>query len=396
MRSEKVSPDYSNVRVLIYGAGGRQALPVCKGFFDLGCHVTAYCGSKLDTGYLTRYVTERILFDERDAGNADIYEYGVRYIKSGNYDLVVPLGDDGAKFLSSRKAELSAFAKIAVNDSEVFQYAIDKSKTMHVCMKHGVSAPVTLESDDPLDEIDRGVISFPVAVKPKTAVGSIGFNIFREREPLARYLDGYDNANGPLLVQEYVEQGDCPQYRADLFRDRDGSYKAALAGKVTRWYPLDGGSGIYAETIHDEAILNNCKCLLDAIGWNGYANIDMVWDKREGRAKILEINGRTGASIMLDYAAGINMSRLILENELGMPVTDMTDYPDGAKVSCFLPDLLWLVKSPSRFKTSPSWFSRRGIRDTIFSWRDPLPFLGFLLTSVSSYASSMRSRKRYS
>jgi Fe2+ transport system protein B len=37
---------YKGKTVLIFGASGRQAVPVIKGFYDLGCNVTAYCASK--------------------------------------------------------------------------------------------------------------------------------------------------------------------------------------------------------------------------------------------------------------------------------------------------------------------------------------------------------------
>ena len=61
--------DYSQFTVLIFGAGGRQILPVCKGFSELGCKVVNYCYSSLDTGALTKNKTEYIkynLFRTRD------------------------------------------------------------------------------------------------------------------------------------------------------------------------------------------------------------------------------------------------------------------------------------------------------------------------------------------
>ena len=385
-----MSEKKSKYKVLIYGAGGRQTLPICRGFFEIGCEVTVYCGSRLGTGYLTRFAHKKILYDKKNKGGVGFYEYGETFIKSGEYDIVVPLGDEGATYLSVNKKRLEKYCHIAVNDNEIFQYAIDKSKTMQVCMENGIPAPYTWS----LDEINMDVVTPPVAVKPKTAVGSVGFNVFKDVESLKKYIESYDEKNGPLVIQQYVEQGKNPQYRADLFRDRNGQFKAGIVGKVTRWYPLDGGSGIYVETIHCNEILENCKKLLDLINWNGYANIDMVWDEREGKAKILEINGRTGASIMLDFVAGINISKLILENELGLDVSDMTDYDDGKKISCFLPDLLWLFKSPDRFSTKPSWFRRCGIKDTIFSWDDPLPSIVFLITSILSFKKAMNERRR--
>lgn len=385
---------YKHITVLIFGASGRQTLPVCKGFFLLGCRVVVYCHSKLDTGYLTRYSTEKILFGDVKMGEENFCECGERLIRQGCYDLVVPLGDATAKFLAQRKNELKSFAKIAVNDWPVFLYAIDKLNTMRVCQEYGISAPKTLVTDDPVKCIKAGELKFPVVVKPRTGVGSIGFQIIHSMERLETYLSGYKNENGPLLVQEYVEQGDNPQYRADLFRDRDGIFRLVMVGKVTRWFPLDGGSGIFAYTIHDDLIAENCKKLLDAIHWNGYANIDLVWDKNTNTAKILEINGRTGATIKLDYVAGANISQLILENELGYPVTDMTEYEDNKRVTCLLPDLLWFIKSKRRFHADPSWFDRRGVHDTIFSWDDPLPTIGFLINSIQSYREAMSKRKR--
>ncbi len=386
--------DFSKIHVLIFGAGGRQTLPICKGFYQLKCRITTYCSSKLDTGYLTRYKTDRVLYDPQTSDGLDFLEYGLKLIESGQYDLVVPLGDTTATFLSQHKAEIAPKTKVAVNDWEIFQYAIDKAKTMKVCEELGVPAPKTVFGDNLVEQIEQTDFVYPVVVKPRTGVGSIGFNIISTKEKLLEYLRKYDGANGPILVQEYVKQGKQPQYRADLFRTKDGEFKAAIPGKVTRWYPLDGGSGIFVVSIHDDEIIENCKRLLDAIGWVGYANIDMVFDADVGKAKIIEINGRTGASIKIDYLSGVNISQLILENEMGYPVTDMTDYQDGKEITCLLPDILWFLKSPDRFKTEPSWFHRWGVKDVIYSRDDPKPSIGFRVESIRGNRSAMKKRQR--
>lgn len=387
---------YKDISVFIFGAGGRQALPVCKGFYELGCNVICYCKSKLDTGYMTKYHTSTILYQKVKEDDEDFNACGERLIKANHYDLVVPMGDTTATFLSQKKSDLKGFSKIAVNDWDIFQYAIDKLNTMRVCQECGIPAPRTIITENPMKEINAGYITFPVVVKPRTGVGSIGFQIIHSKEKLEQYLLNYDNRNGSLLVQEYIEQGKNPQYRADFFRDREGNFRLSMVGKVTRWYPLDGGSGIFAYTIHDSDIEKNCKKLLDAINWNGYANIDMVWDATTNEAKIVEINGRTGATIKLDFIAGANVSRLILENELGYPVTDMLEYEDDHRLTCMLPDLLWFFKSKDRLCSKPSWFDRKGVHDSIFSWDDPLPTLGFIISRIIGFKEAMSKRKRVS
>lgn len=385
---------FEGVSVLIYGAGGRQTLAMCRGFYELGCRVTVYCRSKLDTGYLTRFKSKRILFDKNNPEGEDFLAYGLRFIRTGAYDLVVPLGDPTATFLSKHKQELKGYARIAVNDWPVFRNVIDKLNTMAICMEHGIPCPKTILSEDPLGEIEKQGLRYPLVVKPRSGVGSIGFNIVRDEEKLRRVLAAYDGANGPLLVQEYIEQDGAPQYGAELFRDRDGVIRAALVAEVARWYPIDGGSRLLSISIHDQQIVDTCTDLVNALDWNGYANIDLVWDAREQRAKVLELNGRTGASVKLDFLAGVDMARLILENELGYPVSDMLAYQDGKQISCFLVDCLWFLKSKTRFTARPSWFRRRGIRDVVFSWDDPLPSLGFLITNAAGFRSKMKKRKR--
>ncbi len=385
---------YQGISVLIFGGDGRQALPVIKGFAQIGCKVTVFSTSKLDPGFATRYTSTRLLYRKVKKEGESFDECGERLIRENHFDLVVPLRDRTAILLSERKQELSSYAKIAVNDWDVMRYASDKALTMAACEELGVPAPKTVFGDRILEQVDQKGFQYPLVVKPRTAGGSVGFNIFKSREKLAEYLESYDNANGPLLCQEYIEQKDAPQYRADFFRDRDGKFKAALVGKNLRWYPLDGGFGVFSTTIRDDVIIEMGKKLLDRIGWNGYANIDMVWDVNENRAKILEINGRTGASIMLDYVAGVNMSQLILENELGYEVSDFTDYQPDRKTACFYLDVLWFLKSKDRFRTKPSWFNRRGVKDIVFSWSDPVPGAAYLLQSLMHFRTTTEKRKR--
>lgn len=393
---ENSKKKYPNVSVLVFGAGGRQALPVCKGFYDLGCRVTVYCRSKTDTGYLTKYAHERILFKSDSMSSDEFLNNGANIIRSRKYDLVVPLGDMTAMYLSQNKEELSKYAKIAVNDWDKFKNVIDKTNTMLICEKNGIPAPRTIFTDDPVNEIKKLRISYPVVVKPKTGVGSIGFNIVRDEETLISLLNNYDNANGPLLVQEYIEQDGASQYGAELFRDRDGVIRAALVAEVARWYPIDGGSRLLSISIHDQEIVDICIQLVNALDWDGYANIDLVWDAKEKKAKILELNGRTGASVKLDFLAGVDIARLILENELGYTVTDMMEYEDGKQISCFLVDCLWFLKAKNRFTSKPSWFHRKPIKDVVFSWDDIKPTFGFIITSLQSFNGSMKKRKRYS
>ena len=376
-------------------ASSRAALPMAKGFHNLGCHVTTVAESKLAVGILTKFADRKIVIKEVDSNEELATKAYTDLLQGERFDLVVPLSDFSATIASREKNDWEKTgAKIAVNDWDVFANIIDKSRTMQICEQHNIPAPKTLFSDDPIKEVEAGVIDFPIVVKPKTGIGSIGFNIVRDMETLKKVLADYDNSNGPILVQEYVEQGNHPQYGAELFRDKNGKTNFALVARVTRWYPIDGGSRLCSVSVHNEKIVEDCKRLLDALNWNGYANIDLVWDEKKSAAKILEINGRTGASVKLDFLSGVDVSRLIIENELGYDTTVYDQYVDGKAISCFLVDCLWFLKSKNRFKTKPSWFARWKYKDVVFSWNDILPSFGFLILSIKNFRKEMKKRKR--
>lgn len=384
---------FEGIKVLIVDGYARQSLCMAKALKQMNVFVAVICYSVFDVSYASRYPSKKILHkcDKQDISEQE--RFVIEEIKKGEYDLVIPMTDASAMYLSKKKKELEQYAKIAVEDWEKFVLAIDKLNTMRIGMNHNIRVPKTLCTTDPIGELDRGTLQFPVVVKPRTAAGSIGFNIVHNRQQLCLLLDHYDNANGPLLIQEYIQQNG-PQYGAEVFRDRNGIIKSCLIVKIPRWFPLDGGSRVLSISIHDGRIAKACKDLLNAIDWKGYANIDLVYDSINNEPVILEINPRTGASIKINFECGVNLAQLILENELGYAVTDMTSYPDNKQVSCFLVDFLWFLKSKDRFRATPSWFNRIKIKDIIFSWDNPLPFLAFCIQSIQYYRRAMKQRER--
>lgn len=385
---------WQDKKILLIDGYARQTLPMAKGFRELGCYVSTLCFSKLDVGYATKYANKKILFgvakEEYDAQLQKVREI----LKKEKYDLVVPMTDYSATYLSKNKEELSKYAHIAVNDWETFQLAIDKSKTMKICDENQINAPKTLFSNNPLDDIDKSNLNYPLVVKPKTACGSIGFNLVRNKQELENVISSVPEENGEYFIQEYIPQGDNPQYCAEVYRNSQGNYPLCLIALKPRWFPLDGGSATVNVTVHDELMATTCKKLLDKIDWKGYANFDFVIDERDGQPKLLEINARISAIVKIAFCAGINVSELLLKDAFNDGEDDFKDYKDGVSVSCCLTELLWFLKSKKRFKSKPCVFFKRRNKDVIFSFADPKPFFAFCLQSIKNYKSAMKKRKR--
>ena len=363
-----------------------------KGFKDIGCEVTVVCYSKLDVGFASKYPDHKILFDCGKENYEKQCALAIELIESGEYDIVVPMTDYSAIYLAENKEYLKQFAYIAVNDKPVFDLAINKLNTMGVCAENKIPAPKTLFTTDPVKDMETGELQYPVVVKPKTACGSIGFSIIESKHHLKRVMDQYDGENGELFVQEYV----CPgglQYNVHMVMDAESRCAIGVSSIKRRWFPLDGGAATCIQTVKHDALIEECEKLLSAIGWVGYADLDLIEDPRDGKIKVIEINPRISANVKLCFYTGVNISRAIYELATNQPITVQQPVCEGV-MRCLLTDLLWFMKSKERFRTTPGWFDTKNSTEAIFSVRDCKPFFTFCLQSAKNYKRAMQQRKR--
>ena len=382
--------NYNGRKVLLVDGGSRQVLALIKGFRDLGCEVTTYCGSKLDVGYVSKYTHHRVLecFDSNKL--YETYDGIKRVIKSGSYDLVIPMNDFAASILANHKAELSPYSYICVNDLPVFNLACDKLLTMKICMEEGLPCPKTLLVEN-LKEADISAWTFPLAVKPRKSYGANGFSVVENDVILRHVFEATQKKFGPSLIQEYIPQTG-QQYQVEMYMDKDGNCKSFVLMDKLRWYPISGGSSTLNVTIKDEKIKSDCIALLKKMQWRGYATFDLIRDPRDGEAKILEINPRINGTIKICFQAGVNIALQHLQDALGEEVTNYPDYKEGVYLRYIHMDLLWFMKSKDRFRVKPSFFSWKNTTDEIASTNDIKPFFAYSITALKKLAHDKEKR----
>ena len=383
---------YSKVHVLLIEGRARQVMPLMESLHNLGCHVTTYNASKLDMGYASRFPDKKIMSfcDAKDPRKS--WKAISKELKSGKYDLVIPLNDFVAIMLSQHKEELKPYVTVAANDWDIFQYASDKLKTMKVCMENGIPCPKTFLADESLTDLSSLDLTYPICIKPRTGFSAVGFRMIESPADLEHVVSATKKKYGAPLIQEYIPQTDL-QYKAELFIDKDGKTKSCCIFSKVRWYPLSGGSSTLNMSVHRPDIQESCERLLKAIHWRGYADIDLIQDPRDNTAKIMEINPRITGSVKICYACGINFSEQILQDYLDIPVSEYMDYPEGQYLRYIHTDLLWFIKSKTRFTCKPSWFDFRHSVDQIWSLRDPWPFITYSLANVTKLKADSMKRK---
>lgn len=380
---------YKDIKVLLIEGRARQVLPISKSLREIGCEITTYNSSRLDPGYASKYPHRKLLlyFDVHDPEGS--YAAIRAELERYHYDLVIPLNDDVAIILSRHKEELKCLTTIAVEDWETFQMASDKLKTMQVCMQHNIPCPLSfMDQRDYL--ANKNMVRFPVVVKPRTGCAAVGFHVAEDEQDLISYYNKAELKYGKMLIQEYIPQ-DGLQYKCEMFIDRNGEMKGACVFAKVRWYPIDGGSSTLNEIVERPDIIADCQKLLSKIGWRGYADIDLIEDTHDGRAKIMEINPRITGSVKICFEAGVNFSQLIVDDFLNKEVKPQFEVKHKY-LRYMHTDVLWFLKSPNRFSCKPSWFSFSNTTDQIFSWTDLWVFFAFTLQGFVKFNKDKKKR----
>ena len=378
------------IKVLLIEGLARQVLPLAKSMNQLGAEVTTYNGSKLDPGYASKYPHRKLLAFFNAKQPEKSFEALKSELEKYHYDMVIPMNDDIAIQLSKHKKALSQYTTPIVEDWERFQFACDKLKTMQVCMENDIPCPKTFTSLDDFLASESSV-SYPIVVKPRTGQSAVGFHTSDNKEDVVDYYKKAEQKYGPMLIQEYIPQTDI-QYKCEMYVDREGTLKAACIFAKNRWYPVDGGSSTLNTTVDRPDIMATCAKLLEKIGWRGYADIDLIQDPRDNVAKVMEINPRITGSVKICYAAGVNFSKLILQDFKGEPVDEAFNTNFGVQLRYMHTDILWFLKSKDRFRCKPSWFNFKNCVHQIFSWDDPWPCVTFTIQGFGKYNNDKKKR----
>jgi predicted ATP-grasp superfamily ATP-dependent carboligase len=94
---------------------------------------------------------------------------------------------------------------------------------------------------------------------------------------------------------------------------QDGRHLALFSHQRLREKPPSGGVSVVCESVAlDGEMVDAAQKLLAAVDWQGIAMVEFKRDIRDGKAKLMEINGRFWGSLQLAIASGIDFPVLFL------------------------------------------------------------------------------------
>ena len=363
--------DLSKKRILILDGQAVQTLIVAKQLISHNYEVYLLCDDKWTYGYHTRYAHRAVI-----APSIHDYEtykrYLIRFISENKIDVLIPMTDESARFLSLEKAVLLPLVSYIMPDISVFERGYDKQQLMALCAANSYPHPQTIDLEADLGAVAR--FAYPALIKPNHMTGGRGMTVVNSFEEFNKIYPAIRETYGPCHLQEFIPEGGR-QLKVQLFISFNGQVVASSVIHKQRFYPENGGSSCCNVTIKDDTLIKLCADVLKKIGWIGFADFDLIEDPRDEVIKIMELNPRIPACIKSAIESGADYATLIADASLGLPLV-YSNYIPGHQLRHIGFEVLWFIYSANRFKTAPNWFRfwGRNLSFQDFSWSDPMPF----------------------
>lgn len=244
--------------------------------------------------------------------------------------LVIPCSDYYTGLLCRHYNQFEGLIANRFIPDELLETFDTKDKFYALCEEFGMDYPKTVVAAPEEREsiADRLPFGFPIVVKPENSnaldylrchfEGQKKVFFFDTKE---QYLEMIRSMNasdyrGKLILQEFIPGGDDAMRVLNSYSDLTGHVRAMCLGQPVLEYYDPKSVGNYAAILSrgDQTLYERMQAFLEKLGYVGFSNIDMKYDRRTGRYVLFEINPRLGRSSYFCRAAGLNMMKLLTDD----------------------------------------------------------------------------------
>ena len=245
----------------------------------------------------------------------------IKYCKDNQIDAIISLFDVDLPILSKNKKLFNDNGiKVVVSDIGVIDICNDKYKTFKFLLSNGFYTPKTyLNVDEVIEEINRSRLNYPLIIKPRWGMGSIGIYTAENEDELRvlynktintikktylKYESSID-IDKSVIIQEKIEG---QEYGLDVINDLNGNYQNTI---VKLKYRMRAGETDCAITLNDNKLKTLGKCISGSL--KHIANLDVDVIMAGENPYVLEMNARFGGGYPFSHASGVNLPEAIVK-----------------------------------------------------------------------------------
>lgn len=202
----------------------------------------------------------------------------------------------------------------------------NKESFYSLCKKYALDYPETFIITKANYQKLNTTFSYPLALKPSSSSeyskaefdGKEKSYKIRNEKELKEVINKIYNStyNENIIVQDYIPGNDDTMWVMNCYSDQNGKVKMMCLGQCILEEHTPYGIGNYKAIISDgnEKLYNKIKSFLEDIKYVGFSNFDLKYDYRDKKYKLFEMNIRQGRSSFFTTAAGLNLSKFIVED----------------------------------------------------------------------------------
>lgn len=258
---------------------------------------------------------------------------------TGKTLVLVSCGDNYTGLMARARAALEPHYKFACPTPELVAELDTKEFFYKACERHGLSYPRTFGCTNENYKTVELPFPFPCIIKASNSVAYWNCKFPHKKKVFVAYnKEEFDAITAAiysssyqdnLVLQEYIPgDGNCMRV-LNCYSGLDHKVKLMALGRPLLEEQTPEGIGNYAAimNVRDDELMEKMKAFLEDVGWEGFSNVDMKYDARDGKYKLFEMNPRQGRSSFFVTASGYNLAKWLVEDvvehkEQGLTIAD--------------------------------------------------------------------------
>lgn len=310
--------------------------------------------------------------------------------------VLFPSTDEHVRILAQHRERLRECYRVTTLPWDVIKFLYDKRLTHQLAKGQEIPVPETYNPEN-VDDLVSLSLDFPVVLKPaisKHFMSATKKKAYRANNK-GELVGLYERMAGIIDPSEILIQELIPGRAENLFSFvgffKDGVPIAGLCARRPRQHPMEfGRASTFVETVDVPELETLSTKLLTGIAFSGLAEVEFMYDPRDARFELLEVNARIWGWHTIAIRAGLDLPYLAYADALGEEIN----------VGPVREDVKWVrlvTDVPTAF--SELFSGRLTVRDylaslsggttfAVLSLSDPLPFVADLFLGPYNYFSN--------
>jgi predicted ATP-grasp superfamily ATP-dependent carboligase len=362
---------------------------IVRSLGEKGIDVTLGNERKVSAAAFSKYVRKNIVYPSPEKKPELFLSEMYNLIKREKFDVVMPVRDSTTMLFSKMKDKFSEHTKLPISDYRTFVRGRNKAQTVKVALDSNIPCPFTyFDGDDDIKKL-KDKIEYPVLIRPCESSGSRGIVYIDTPENLLKEYYKIKNQFGEVMIQEYIPHVG-KAYNVSALFNKYSEPRAVFAMEKVRQFPISGGPTAFAVSIKGDEVKKYALKLLKDMNWVGVAEVEFIFDERDKKPKLMEINPRFWNPLSLAIHSGVDFPSLLYEMAINDDIKPVTDYQLGVKWRYSIYDFLCFIYSSNKIRNFSKFATFTNVHDAMFSLDDPGPAFGSILDGFASILSKER------